>query len=152
MLPPHPVGVTEVHVEQVLGEQVRLLAALGAADLDDHVLVVVGVSRHEQHLQLGLEHGQPGLDAVDLVAHRVAVVARRLGVHLLGRLEVVERRPVGAIRLHHRFELLEPLRLRAQGALVGEDGGVGQPAEHGLVLLLQRGETVEHEFRLPTGP
>ena len=47
-LPALALGVAGVHVEQVLGEEVGLLAALGPPDLDDHVLVVVGVAGQEQ--------------------------------------------------------------------------------------------------------
>ena len=54
-LPAHAGGVAPVHLEQVAGEEVGLLAALGAADLDDDVLVVVGVAGQQQHLDLVVE-------------------------------------------------------------------------------------------------
>ena len=54
-LPALPLGVAQVHAQQVAGEQRRLLAALAGLDLEDHVLVVVGVARHQQLLQLLLE-------------------------------------------------------------------------------------------------
>ena len=47
-LPAHAAGVALVHLEQVAGEEVGLLAALGAADLDDDVLAVVRVLRQQQ--------------------------------------------------------------------------------------------------------
>ena len=50
---PCALGVALVHLEQVAGEEVGLLAALGAADLDDDVAAVVGVLGQEQDLQLG---------------------------------------------------------------------------------------------------
>ena len=46
-------GVGEVHLGEVAGEQVRFLAALGAADLDDDVLAVVRVGRQHQLAELG---------------------------------------------------------------------------------------------------
>ena len=47
-LPAAALGVAQVHPQQVAGEQRRLLAALARLDLEDDVLVVVGVARHEQ--------------------------------------------------------------------------------------------------------
>ena len=43
--PAAPLGVAQVHAQQVAGEQRRLLAALPRLDLEDDVLVVVGVLR-----------------------------------------------------------------------------------------------------------
>ena len=54
-------GEALVHLEQVAGEEVGLLAALGAADLDDDVAVVVRVLGQQQQLQLGLEPLDVGL-------------------------------------------------------------------------------------------
>ena len=45
---PTPLGVAQVHPQQVAGEQRRLLAALARLDLEDDVLVVVGVARQQQ--------------------------------------------------------------------------------------------------------
>ena len=50
-LPAVEVGVALVHLEEVGGPEVALLAALAAADLDDHVLAVVGVLGDEQLAQ-----------------------------------------------------------------------------------------------------
>ena len=46
--PAAPLGVAQVHPQQVAGEQRRLLAALAGLDLEDHVAVVVGVARDQQ--------------------------------------------------------------------------------------------------------
>ena len=43
--PAVPLGVAQVHAQQVAGEQRRLLAALARLDLQDHVLGVVGIAR-----------------------------------------------------------------------------------------------------------
>ena len=64
--PALPLGVAQVHPQQIAGEQRRLLAALARLDLEDHVLVVVRVARQQQLLQpvaeafpLGLRVGRP---------------------------------------------------------------------------------------------
>ena len=54
-LPASALGVAEVHVEEVAGEEVGLLAALGAADLDDDVAAVVGILGKQQRLELFLD-------------------------------------------------------------------------------------------------
>ena len=51
-------GVAGEHVEEVAGEQRRLVAAGAGADLDDHVLVVVGVALDHRQAQLVLERAQ----------------------------------------------------------------------------------------------
>ena len=134
VLPPHPVGVPDVHVEEVLGEQVRLLASLGAADLDDHVLVVVRVAREEQHLQVLLDAGGGRLRLLRLVAHP----------ELLGHRQVVQRAPVGPVRLHDRLELLPATAELAERTLVGQHGRIVHPVRDLGELLLQAGQSVEH--------
>ena len=59
-LPALPLGVAQVHPQQVAGEQRRLLAALAGLDLQDHVLAVVGVARQQQLAQLVLQRALPG--------------------------------------------------------------------------------------------
>ena len=49
--PAAPLGVAQVHPQQVAGEQGRLLAALAGLDLEDDVAVVVGVARDEHPAQ-----------------------------------------------------------------------------------------------------
>ena len=57
-LEPVALGEADVHLEEVLGEEVGLLAALGPADLDDDVLALVRVLRQEQHLELAPRAGR----------------------------------------------------------------------------------------------
>ena len=83
-----PAGVGAVHLEEVAGEEVRLLAALGAADLDDDVAVVVLVLRQEQQLELVREPLDVGLGRVDLGPHLLAVRPAGVGEHLAGGGEV----------------------------------------------------------------
>ena len=51
--PALPLGVAQVHPQQVAGEQRRLLAALARLDLEDDVLAVVGVAGHQQAARSG---------------------------------------------------------------------------------------------------
>ena len=51
-LPADPLGVAQVHAQQVAGEQRRLVAARARLDLEDDVLVVAGVARDEQKAEL----------------------------------------------------------------------------------------------------
>ena len=52
---PLPVRVAEVHLQHLLGEQAGLVPAGAGADLEDDVLLVVGVLGDEEDLELGLE-------------------------------------------------------------------------------------------------
>ena len=93
-------------LEEVAGEEVRLLAALGAADLDDHVLAVVRVLRAGAAARSSASSRSMSASApVDLGPHLLAVVAVELAEHLLGRLEVAGARPQLLRRLHDRPEL-----------------------------------------------
>ena len=56
--PAVPLGVPQVHPQQVAGEQRRLLAALAGLDLQDHVLGVVRVARDQQLGEALLERRQ----------------------------------------------------------------------------------------------
>ena len=143
-LPAHALGVALVHVEQVLGEEVGLLAPLGPPDLDDHVLFVVGVLGQEQDPQLLLEAGDGGFALVCQRAPDLAVVAARRPQHLLGLRQLVEGGPVLAVALHDGLELLVAPRLLPQGAPVGDHVGVRQAPQDVVVLLLQVGESLEH--------
>ncbi len=62
--PALPLGVAQVHPQQVAGEQRRLLAALAGLDLEDDVLAVVGVLRQQQLAQPVLELVDAGLQSV----------------------------------------------------------------------------------------
>ncbi len=54
-------GEARVHAEKVAGEQRRLVTAGAGADFEDDALLVVGVARQQQLLQLDLEFGQARL-------------------------------------------------------------------------------------------
>ena len=87
-------GVAGEHLEQVAREQRGLVAAGAGADLDDHVLVVVGVALDHREAQLLLEPAQSLGSLVDDRAQlRVVAV---LGEQLAGALEVaVQATPSG---------------------------------------------------------
>ena len=140
VLPTHAAGVALVHLEEVLGEEVGLLASLGAADLEDDVLLVVGVLGQEQDLEL-VDHRAPDL----------AIIATRVAEHLLGLAQLIEGGPVLPVALHDRLQLLVPPGHVPQGALVPDDSGVSELGEDVLVLPLQISKPFEHGASKGTG-
>jgi hypothetical protein len=94
-LPAHGRRVAGVHLEQVAGEQRRLLAALAGLDLEDRVRGVVGVTRGQQLGQPLGDLGEAGLDAVGLDGE-----GRVLDGELAGRVQVVGEPVVLLQRLH----------------------------------------------------
>src|SRR6266540_4142096 len=122
-----------VHPEQVAGEQGGLVPAGARADLEDHVLVVVGVLGRERVPQLDLERVEALLGGAQLVLEEGAALGRALlaqelpaGVQVaLGRLP----RPVGA---DHLAELRVTLRQLDEVLVVGEHRGIAE-------LILDRG-------------
>jgi hypothetical protein len=141
LLPAHAVGVAGVHVEQVLGEEVGLLAPLGPPDLDDHVLVVVGVLGQQQQPQLRLQPGQGGLGLLGLVPH----------AQLPGHLQVAAGPLVAAVALDDGGQLLVAPRLGPQRLLVGDHGGVAQPRLDRVELLLEVGQAFQHTGEVRRG-
>ncbi len=139
-----PGGVALVHLEQVAGEQVRLFTPLGAADLDDDVLVVVGIGRQQQHPQLGLQRGHQHFGRVDLGAQRVPLVGVGIGIQLLRRRHVALGLLVPAVDGDDRLELLVPPRQLPERALVRRHVRLGQPFEDVGVFAFQRVKSFEH--------
>ena len=84
-------GVADQHLVEVAGEQRRLVAAGPGADLDDHVLGVVGVAFDHRQPDLLFEGLEPGRRLVDDLL-QVGVLA--LLEQLAGALEVVLQGPV----------------------------------------------------------
>ena len=127
-LPAAPLGVPQVHPQQVAGEQRRLLAALPGLDLDDHVLVVVRVAREQQLAQPGLELGAPG--------GQLGRPRRRTTASSAASSRAASRSPRAASQLaarsHDRGQLGVPAAEPAGQRLVGVHGRVGQ-------LLLELG-------------
>ena len=69
-LPALPLGVPQVHAQQVSREQRRLLAALAGLDLEDDVLGVERVARHEQVLEPLLKLGLAAGELLGLLGER----------------------------------------------------------------------------------
>ena len=143
-LPSISCGVGLVHFEQVASEQVGLLAALGAADLDDHVLAVVGVGRQHHLPQLDLEVGESGGEAVDLGDEHLALGGRSVNHHLARRDHVVGPRVVLPIGGDDGAEIVVALGEHAQLGRIGENLGVGELVFEDLVLLVDLAEALDH--------
>ena len=139
--------VAQVHVVEHAGEQVRLVTAHCAADLHDHVAALVGVLRQQERLHALLERGHPRLGLVDLLAHQLALVPRRLGQHLAGGGDVFAGGGQLVPGPDDLTELLVAPRQVAQAVGVRQGGRVGQLRLDGVVLRLERGHpVVEHAF------
>src|SRR6266567_1383569 len=98
-LPALLLGPLLVHAEQVRGEQRRMLPALGALDLNDHVPVVVRIFWQQQDLQVLLELSDlrsraPLLGTKKFLHLCVLLVAE----HVVRRFHLVLRAPVALVR------------------------------------------------------
>jgi hypothetical protein len=141
-LPALPLGVAQVHPEQVAGEQRRLLAALTGLDLQDHVLAVVGVARHQQLAQLVLQRAFARRQLGRLGGERLVLAGQLAGRRqvALGGLELVRGlRDPGQLRV----PAAEPPGQR----LVGVHGRVGELALQLGVLGQQRGQALRGGHR-----
>jgi hypothetical protein len=110
-------GVALVHLEQLGGEQRRLVAARARADLEDDVALVGRVLRQQHHLQLLLDLRQLVLERVVLdvgelahlgvgggVGHHVLEIGE-LGLHLAQRVHRLDHRPELGILLRQRDDV-----------------------------------------------
>ena len=77
--PAGSLGESEVHPQQIRGEQRGLLAPLPRFDLHDHVAVVVGVPRQEQVAQPVLELSGVGGKLLGLDGEAVVVLGELAG-------------------------------------------------------------------------
>ncbi len=112
--PTSSVGITLVHVEEVLGEQVRLLSPLRSADLDDHVAPVVWVTGHQQVAQLRFECHDPCLCGTLLVTAELALCTDGFGRQLASDGDVGLRGLELVHLAYDGLELLVAARQRAQ--------------------------------------
>src|SRR5439155_25720329 len=119
-LPALALGEPGVHAEGLRDEQGRLLAARAGPDLEQHVLLVVGVLGQEESGDLLVERVAPGLlRAQLLVGHLPQLGVGLRADQLLDLGDLAERRLVGAVPVHHGRQLL---------------GLAGQALVRGLVL------------------
>ncbi len=99
-------GETLVHAEQVAGPEVRLLAALGALDLDDRVAALVRVARQQEVANLGCKVVDAGVLLGDLGLEVLPHLAVVLAVEqLAGGRGVVSRRLPLAIGVDEGLQL-----------------------------------------------
>ena len=134
-----------VHLVQVTGENGRLVATCGGADLDDGVLVVIGVTRDEHVLDIFLELGKLVLVLGDVhLEHLLLVGIGSVTEHFFGSLDVVERADVLA-RSGNEVGLVRVLLVETRELLdVGGDGRVGKLLLELLVGLDDLFELVAH--------
>ena len=102
-LPSTTVGKAAVHSVEVACEDVGLIAAGCAANLDDGVLLVVGVTGDEEDLDLFLKAGKLCLVLLDfLLQHGACLGVGLLAHELAGGVDVIEGAHVFACLLHER--------------------------------------------------
>src|SRR5665647_611070 len=115
--------VARVHARQVAGEQRRLVAAGAGADLDDHVLGVVGVAREHAYADLFAELLEPAAALAELLLREVA----HLGV---GGVVAEEDFGVGHGLLGFAEAARQFVDLLQLGVLAGDVGVAPAVAEH----------------------
>ena len=142
-------GVRLVHLVQVAGEQVGLLATLGAPDLDDHVAPGVGIGRHEQQPQLRLHGVERTAGGGQLGFQRGTFVLGGDGQQLARRPAVGDERPPAAGGVDERTELVVTGRDPAQLVGIGAHGRVGEPLLQLAVLPLEGVEPIDDGRGVP---
>ena len=147
-LPAHPGGVGLVHLEQVAGEEVRLLAALGAADLDDDVAPLVRVLRQQEQLELLGRAARPR--SRSRRPRSGTAPDRRPRTRATSSL-AVSRSPVRAPQLGTDLDDLLQLVVAAGGVgvamLVGDQLRVAEASLEVEELTLQGVEAIQHRTR-----
>ena len=134
-----------IHLVQIAGKDGRLVATGGGANLDDGVLVVVGVARDEHVLDVFLELGKLGLVFGDVhLEHLLLIGIGSIVEHFLGSLDVIERADVLA-RGSDEVGLVRVLLVETRELLdIGGDGRVGKLFLELLVGLDNLFELVAH--------
>lgn len=135
-----------IHLVQIAGKDGRLVATSGGANLDDGVLVVVGVARDEHVLNVFLELGKLGLVFGDVhLEHLLLIGIGSIVEHFLGSLDVIERADVLA-RGSDEVGLVRVLLVETRELLdIGGDGRVGKLFLELLVGLDDLFELVAHD-------
>src|SRR5438034_5238401 len=131
-----PLGISRVHPVEIAGKQRGLFPALARADLDDDVLLVEGIARHELCTEPGDQLLRPGRELGDFLLREVAHVR----VVALGELLRVGEAALGvaqrADRFHDRREGRELLADLADPVAVRRRRGIADRPLELLVALL----------------
>jgi hypothetical protein len=144
-LPALRLGVARVHPIEVGREQPGLVAAGARPDLDDDVLVVVGVRRQHHDLEFVFERLLALLELGELLAGELAHLGIALGAHdLLGVRDVIEHADVCRDRVGERRHARVLLGEAGVRLLIGEDLGVAEPLGELAVTPEDRVESVAH--------
>src|SRR6478609_6612759 len=138
-LPADALGVAQVHAQQVAREQGGLVAAGARLDLQEHVLVVAGVTRDQEKAELLGDLLALLLQDLDL-GGEVRVVGRELA----GGPDVVAGLLPGPVGGDDRGELRVALVELARVGLVGVDRRVGELLLEIGVLADQFLDRLEH--------
>jgi len=134
-----PLGVPEIHPQQVAGEQGRLLAALAGLDLEDHVLAVARVAGGEHGSQLPFEFGTVAGELVCLMSEREV-----FGGQLPGRLLVRDGLLPFLVGVHDRADLAVPPAYRPRALGVSVDRRVSELTLQLSMLAGEVGKLLEH--------
>ena len=137
-------GEAEVHAEDLGDEERGLVAAGAGAELEDDVLVVVGVLGEEQDLELFFDGGELGVEVVELGLGHLLDVVVGLGEHGLGVGDGVAQLAVLAEFFDCGLEVAVGLGDFAVVVLVGDDVGVGELGAELFVAGFELVEAVEH--------
>ena len=142
---PVPLGVPLVHPEQVPAEEGGLLPAGAGPDLQDHVLVVVGVLRQEQQLQLLRELLLGGLQLLQLALGQLLHVRLQMLVEHLPAVRLLGKIPFVPVDDRHDLLELDPLPVHLlPGGHVPHGVRGGQQPSQLLVPCLQFVQFLSH--------
>ena len=129
-------GQRQIHLVEVTGEEVGLLATLRAPDLEDHRAAVIGVAGQKKGAQLTLQTFNVGRQVGHLVPEELALVTLRLLGQLPGRLQVIlgaaQRPPHG----QNLLQFLKPASRSLEPFGVPDNRRTGQPGCDLRVLSL----------------
>ena len=144
-LPLLPLRVLRVHAREVGGEEPRLVPAGAGADLDEDVLVVVGILRQDQRAELVLELALARGELVHLgLRHLAHLAVGVLGGHVAGLLEASQELLVLLELQDDLGELGRGLGGLGVGGRLADDGGIGHRAGQLAVPLLDLAKLVKH--------
>jgi len=136
-LPPFGRRVSGIHVIQVLGEEVGLLATLGPSDLKDHVPADIGITGDEEQAELLFEPDDVLVGLGQLGLGQLALGTGGVGDHVAGGLDVgvAGLKPTEAADDLLEFtvasrNVAQPLGVRGQIRIV-------ELSQNRLVLMLQ---------------